>query len=77
MNLISREAVLAILGEFERRTKTCLPIAEVERLPYLVAPNPLWEHDRNALGQTEPEFWGIVDSQPASAASDPKPRQVP
>lgn len=53
MNLISRDSVLVILGEFERQTKTCLPIAQIEALPI--------------IAQSEDQFWDYVDSQPTSS----------
>lgn len=63
MNFISREQVLAVFERF--------PDADarraVEQLPFFPAPNPEMKDGRNALGQTEAEFWNVVEDQDANS----------
>lgn len=65
MNFVSREQVLAEISDPDIRRA-------VERLPYFPAPNPDMKDGRNALGQTEDEFWGRVDDQEAQKSDGAK-----
>lgn len=68
MNFISLEDVLAILDRFPDAD---IRIA-VQRLPYFPAPNPDMKDGRNALGQTEDEFWNLADDQEAQKSDGAK-----
>lgn len=61
MNFICREQVLAIL--YSDQTIPILIKEAIEKIPSFPAPNPEMRDGRNIMGQTEDEFWDLVDKQ--------------
>lgn len=60
MNFICRETVLEILEQHEAGS---VLTSHIKAIPSFPAPNPQELNGRNVMGQTEDEFWRLVDAQ--------------
>jgi hypothetical protein len=59
MDFVSREQVLEILKAHDASPELTKAISDLFCFP---APNPEWRRtDRNVMGQTEEEFWALLD----------------
>ena len=59
MNMICREHVIVLVKQFGSEEL----LRKIEKLPSFPVPNPSEENGRNIMGQTEKEFWELVDKQ--------------
>lgn len=64
MNFISRERVLLALDKIGAEKGNWEAAADLIRgLPSFPAPNPEMKDGRNIMGQTEDQFWALVEAQ--------------